>query len=457
MSEPHPPTTVVGAEVDGARADIRFEEGRITRIGPPSSTAGTQVVRADGGALLPGLHDHHLHLLALAARDRSLDVGPAADDADFDRRLRARHRELPAGAWLRVVGYDESHGPLGPGRIDALAPGRPVRVQHRTGAAWMLSGAGAAAAGVEPSADWRFRDDEHLGRAWADDDPPDLAAVSARLAAYGVTGVTDATPFGGTEGFALLAAARARGDLSQRIMVTGGPALADRPVPEGLDRGPVKVVVADHDLPDPDRLAGWFRAAHRAGRPVAVHCVTRVALVLALAAWERAGSIDGDRIEHGSVVPLELVDAVADLGVQVVTQPGFVLAHGDRYLRTVEADDRPHLYRCGTLLDAGVAVAGSTDAPFGPDDPWLGIRAATDRRTRAGALLGPDEAVPPRTALDSFLGPLRRPGGPPRTLEVGGPADLCLLDGPLDRVLADPSSRHVVATWIGGVPVHGST
>ena len=47
------------------------------------------------------------------------------------------------------------------------------------------------------------------------------------------------------------------------------------------------------------------------------------------------------------------------------------------------------------------------------------------------------------------------PGGAPRRVEVGAPADLCLLDRPLTDVLADPSADHVRATWIGGRVVHG--
>jgi hypothetical protein len=38
---------------------------------------------------------------------------------------------------------------------------------------------------------------------------------------------------------------------------------------------------------------------------------------------------------------------------------------------------------------------------------------------------------------------------------VGEPADLVVLDGPLSQVLEDPSSRHVVATIIGGTAVSG--
>ena len=450
MTDGAPVTTIVDAEVAGTRVDVRIERGRIERIGASLPRSGTRLVRAGGGALLPGLHDHHLHLLAMAARDRSLDVGTVADPVGFDLRLRAAHERLPDGEWLRVVGYDEAHGPLHPDRLDQLAPGRAVRVQHRTGAAWLLSSTGATVAGLEPRTGWRHRDDERLGRSWQGDAPPDLAAISARLASYGVTGVTDATPSTEPEAFETLATARARGELPQRVVVTGAPALASHQPPDGLEAGPVKIIVADHDLPDPDLLAAWFQVAHRAGRPVAVHCVTRVALVLALVAWEQVGAVPGDRVEHASVVPVELVGPLASLAVQVVTQPAFIHAHGDRYLRTVDRDDRPHLYRCASLIEAGIGVGGSTDAPFGPEDPWVAIRTATDRRTRGGDVLGAEEAVPARTALDGFLSHPDAPGGPPRQLDIGDVADLCLLDAPLDQALAEPSSRNVMATWVGG-------
>lgn len=445
-------TTIVDAEVDGARVDVRIEDGRITRIDTSLPRSGTRVVRAGGGALLPGLHDHHLHLLAMAARDRSVELGTAPDAATFDRRLRDAHHALADGDWLRAVGYDEAHGPLDAARLDALAPGRAVRVQHRTGAAWMLSTTGAALAGVGPG--WCHRDDERLGRSWEGEAPPDLTDVGRRLAAYGITGVTDATPSTVADAFDLLAAACTTGAVPQRVVVTGGHELAGLTPPEPLERGPVKIIVADHDLPDPDQLAGWFRAAHRAGRPVAVHCVTRVALVLALVAWDQAGAVPGDRIEHASVVPVELIGRLSQLGVQVVTQPAFIHAHGDRYLRTVDAEDLPHLYRCASLLDAGIGVGGSSDAPFGPEDPWVAIRTATERCTAGGTTLGADEAVSTRTALERYLSHPDQPGGPPRTVAVGGPADLCLLDAPLGVALAEPTSEQVAATWIDGEQVH---
>ena len=75
--------------------------------------------------------------------------------------------------------------------------------------------------------------------------------------------------------------------------------------------------------------------------------------------------------------------------------------------------------------------------------------------TIGGASIGPTEALAPAAALDRLLSSPADPGGPPRRLEVGAPADLCLLDRPLAVALADPSAHHVRATWIDGTAVHG--
>lgn len=464
-------TLLVDTEVDGERVDVRVEGPAVVAVGRDLPRAGARLVDAGGGALLPGLHDHHLHLLAMAAAATSTDVGgPACAGApDFDDALRAAHARQPAGAWLRVVGYDERHGPLDRHRLDRLAPGRAVRVQHRSGAAWVVSTAALHALrlhdevrpGVERDAAGAptghlHRLDALIAERLPRTGGPDLGPVGQRLAGYGVTGVTDATPYDTPGGVELLAAARRRGVLPQHVVMTGGPALAGSDPPPELERGPVKVVVADNDLPPVEALVEAFVAARGAGRAVAVHCVTRIGLVLALAAWEQVPAVEGDRIEHGSVVPVELLERIRELGLCVVTQPGFVAERGDRYLAEVEPDDRPHLYRCASLLDAGIPVAGSTDAPFGPDDPWLAMRAAVDRRTRAGVVLGPHEAVDPARALELFLGSPSAPGRMVRRVAPGARADLCLLALPLGPVLREPSAGAVRACWIDGRLAAGS-
>ena len=97
-----------------------------------------------------------------------------------------------------------------------------------------------------------------------------------------------------------------------------------------------------------------------------------------------------------------------------------------------------------------MAVGAGTDAPFGSADPWRAVAAAIDRRTEAGAMLGPGERIGGAAALDLFLAPLARPGGPPRRVVAGAAADLCVLGSPLASVLAAPSSALVAATVAGG-------
>lgn len=466
-----PPEVVLrDVALDGARLDVRVASGVVAEIGAGLAPGpGAVVVGAHGGALLPGLHDHHVHLLATAAAARSTPVGPpqVRDAAGLAAALRRADRALARGRWLRAVGYHESvAGDLDRELLDRLVPDRPVRVQHRSGARWVLNSAAVAALalegehrpGLERDPAGRLTGRVHRGDHWLrarlpPEDAPDLAALGRRLAGRGVTAVTDATPYGDVADLALLAGAVAAGDLPQRVVVTGGPALAGAALPNGLERGPVKLVIDDAAYPALDEVVAGMVAAHRHGRNVAIHCVTRAALVLALAAWDEAGSRPGDRVEHGSVVPPELYGELRRHRLTVVTQPGLVAERGDDYLRDVDPDDLPHLYPCRSLLDAGVAVAGSTDAPFSACDPWRAVAAASTRRTAGGVVLGAAEAVPPRRALDLFLGDVHDPGGPPRRVAVGAPADLCLLACPLDDALAAPAEAPVRAVVCAGALV----
>ncbi len=136
------PLVLHGVEVEGDVVDVVVADGRIEAIGcglaEPRHAEG---IEGQGGALLPGLHDHHLHLLATAAVARSIDVSLLGPDA-FVAALRGAHTTLPTGAWMRVIGYHESAvGPLDCRALDDIVRERPVRVQHATGAMWMLNSA----------------------------------------------------------------------------------------------------------------------------------------------------------------------------------------------------------------------------------------------------------------------------------------------------------------------------
>ena len=232
--------------------------------------------------------------------------------------------------------------------------------------------------------------------------------------------------------------------LPVRVTITGGPQLPSDAA-GSLPRGPVKILPPDHRDPDLDQLIDSMRTAHALGRNVAVHCVTRVGLIVALAAWREVGAIDGDRIEHGAMVPAELIDHVRELGLIVITQPNFIGERGDEYLAEVDRVEIDDLWRLSSLLAAGVRLAGGTDAPFGHPDPWRAIRSAVARTTMTGQLVGATERINAAAALQLFLGDALA-SSTPRRIASGAITDLCLLREPLAEALRHPSSDLVALT-----------
>lgn len=410
-------------EVEGRVVDVRVVDGRIAEIG--TRLPGRVAVDGRGGALIPGLHDHHVHLAAVAAAAESVRVGPA--DVRDRAGLAAALRHGPPGEWVRAVGYHESvAGELDRWRLDELVADRPVRVQHRTGALWVWNSAALEAAGL--GGDGRFwREDTRL-RGFAPPATLDLVRLGRRAAARGITGFTNADPAPDPGLPALLV------DLPQHVRIMG------------ID-GPVKFLLDDRTLPSPGDLAAAVAAARP--RAVAVHCVTRVQLLVALLALDEAGPVAGDRVEHGSVIPDDVIPWLHRLGVTVVTQPHFPAERGCQYATDVDPADLPHLYRCRSLTAAGIPVAAGTDAPYGTDDPWAVMRAAV---ARAAVARGAGEALEPAAALRLFTGEPDRPGTP-RRIRPGSRADLCLLHTPLRDALDVLSADLVRRIWIDGQPV----
>jgi predicted amidohydrolase YtcJ len=381
-----------------------------------------------GGALIPGLHDQHLHLFAMAAAASSVDVS-----GDALAALWAADATLAPGEWIRAVGWQESSGwELDRKTLDYAVPGRPVRVQHASGALWVLNSPALEAVHLGSHETGRLFGMDALLRDRLGGTAPDLGDVSRALSEVGVTRVTDATPYERAEDLRSLP-----GAMAQQVTVMGAPDVDVSDLGPVLV-GPAKIVVADHDPSSVEELVEQVQAARRHDRGVAFHCASRLGLVLALAALDEAGSRRGDRIEHGAVIPDDAMETLRRLGVTVVTQPGFVVARGDRYLADVEEEDQPFLWRCGSLLRAGIPVAGSSDAPHGPVDPWRAMQVAVDRRTATGQVLGNAERVSAAEALRLYVGD--------RRVEVGAAADVCLLRVPLAEALAHPDASVVRRT-----------
>lgn len=420
------------ALLDGTAADIRVGE-TIAGVGAGlDAEPGETVLDAAGGAVLPGLHDHHVHVRSAASALDSLTVGAPVVRTEEEWAQALSAAAPGADGWIRAVGYHESvAGELDRRTLDAVVPGVPVRVQHRSGALWILNSAALSRIGLAEHPNGRLRAADR----WVDALPrrePNLAELSRRLTTFGITGVTDATPDLGADDMASLLAAHRRGEFRPRLRFLS----------------PGKMILHDDRL-DLDALTQWIAAHHSAGRAVAVHCVTAAQLVVTIAAMREAGSHPLDRIEHAAVADDAHLADLADLGITVVTQPNFVAERGDQYLADIPAAEHAQLWRVASFLKSNVRVAFSTDMPFGQGDPWAAIRAAVQRTTPTGAVLGAGERVSARDALTMFLG---HPDDPsrPRTVAPGQPGDLCVLTEPPAAALADLEAALVAATIIGG-------
>src|SRR5689334_23030355 len=86
-------------EVEGARCSVRIVGDRIGAVGSLAPARGEVIVEGNGGALIPGLADQHIHLRALAAARGSVDVSAG---------LAVLADAPPRDGWIRGVGLEHS-------------------------------------------------------------------------------------------------------------------------------------------------------------------------------------------------------------------------------------------------------------------------------------------------------------------------------------------------------------
>jgi len=450
---------------------VRVQGTRVAEIGQELAPKPDEaVINAEGGCLLPALHDHHMHLMAMAAALDSEPCGPpeVPSEPRLAERLRALDTEQP-GEWLRGVGYHPCvAGDIDRDWLDRHIGQRPVRIQHRGGRLWVLNSAALealAATGESFPAGMERRDGRPTGRLFEGDTwlrkhlprrMPDVASASRKLARYGIGGITDTTPANGREQWSLFRQLQDDGALLQRLRMMGTPEIAHCPESAWMQRGEFKLHLLESQLPPWDETVSAVRTAHANRRGVAIHCVTLTELVYALGVLDEAGVKPGDRIEHASVCPPGQLEQIRTMGLRVVTQPHFLAERGDQYIDEVEASDQPWLYRAAAFLQAGVPLAGGSDAPFGGPDPWRVMAAAVARTSPAGKVMSANEALTPEQALALYLSPPDQPGVGQRCIAEGVTADLCLLDCNWETARNALDSGRVRATWIDGNQVYSS-
>ena len=112
---------------------VAVDDGRIFAVGTDAEVraraSGARVIDLRGRLVTPGFNDAHLHFLNGGLALTRVDLTGAQTLEEAKRRVAARARELPPGAWIRGRGWDHTlWGGRWPTRqdLDEVAPNHPV-------------------------------------------------------------------------------------------------------------------------------------------------------------------------------------------------------------------------------------------------------------------------------------------------------------------------------------------
>lgn len=425
-------------------AAVALRDGRVVGVGPEEAMRrllGRSVLRVDaqGGSVMPGFTDSHIHFTAFAQRSQQVDLRGVRGLAEALERVQAQASGLPPGTWVVGGGFDRNlwtgEAPTA-AALDQVVPDHPVALGSKDGhQVWVnslaLQRAGLAAgigdlpggvveqdAASRPTGILKERAAERVWQVVQEPDLPVLRQLvlraQERLHALGVTGVH--VPEGPTA-FRLLQNLAHAGELALRVtfMLPGQllPAAVDLGLQDGfgshvLRVGPVKIFT-DGSLgaqtaamlepylgreadgyrgvvtTEPAELQELVAQATQAGLAVAIHAIgdraNRMALD-ALEPWLFQSRRRGlrHRIEHAQLVDPKDRARFGQLGVVASVQP----IHGphDRELirRHWGAERAPHAHAWRSLRAAGARLAFGSDAPVESPDPLLGLYAALTRR-----------------------------------------------------------------------------
>ena len=207
-----------------------------------------------------------------------------------------------------------------------------------------------------------------------------------------------------------------------------------------------------------DELRLLCHRAHAQGFQVAVHAACNAAVENVIGAYQGLPSgRSRPRVEH--LVSLDRAQAarLAASGAVGVVQPAYVTLLGDEW-EAMPTPRRLSTVPLRTLLDAGMELAGSSDAPIAPFSPLLGMQAAVTRRTSGGLEHQPEQAITPLEALKlwtsgaALAANLADRAG---RLRPGMAADLVVLsDNPLQTPPARWNEIRVERTLLAGRTVH---
>jgi predicted amidohydrolase YtcJ len=406
----------------------------------------TEVIAAEGGMLVPGFIDTHVHFLSGGSSLASVQLRDAPTREAFVRRIEAFAENAEPGEWIIDGAWDHTNwgGEL-PRRdwIDEVTPDNPVWVSRLDGHMALANTLALQQAGVDADTpdiaggeiirdeDGRptgiLKDNAMLLVQEAIPDPTErqldawLDAAMHYVAGHGVTTVHDMSD-GVGDGWAGLETYRraaARGDLITRIYAVTPlgewrtlaadieqNGRGDEWLKTGGVKGFMDGSLGSHtaamlepftDTPDEsgflldslDNLRAMMAGADSAGLQLNIHAIGDKAIREMMDIFHDVAEENGDRdrryrMEHAQHIHPDDIARFAVQDVIASMQPYHAVDDGRWAEGVIGAERARTTYALKSLIDSGAHLALGSDWYVAPADPIAGIYAAVTRRTLDG-------------------------------------------------------------------------
>jgi predicted amidohydrolase YtcJ len=207
----------------------------------------------------------------------------------------------------------------------------------------------------------------------------------------------------------------------------------------------------------------WFKKlakeSQEAGFKIATHAIGDAAIDMVLNVYESLNKNQSrklrHRIEHLGLPELSHLIRMKNLGIHAVPQPIFLYELGPNFRQYLPDFYLENVYPIRSMMDAGLNVAFSSDAPVVRDfNPLMGIQNALERKDNTGQFvaqyqnIGIEEALKAYTLGAAFANSREQEVG---SLELGKKADFIVLDkNPLETPVSEISKIQVLETWVDG-------
>ncbi len=143
--------------------------------------------------------------------------------------------------------------------------------------------------------------------------------------------------------------------------------------------------------------------AKKAGARVEIHAIGDRAAEIMINAVEFNNITDRPILTHAQILGKDLVERISRLGIIANIQPPFIITDGVWVDDRIGLSDRrEYSYAWKTMLDAGIHVAGGSDAPIESSNPLLGMYSAIFREDINGKVWREEERLSFDEALQIY-------------------------------------------------------